>query len=227
MASPQGSVSASGAASSIIGVMNMAKEKWDSSGASEAMGRMSASIPDSTKKYVDRLFKREHLRSVAVFFGIGEERSFYVEKTPSLLVERLRHNATFFYLNYLLLTAILFFLSVITSLKALIGMAILGLAWMWLIRATQTGSLKIGTIIVPQQTATIVMGVISIFVLFCLLSSIFWWALFTSGFFVAVHGFLRDASMHKDMEDMVAMEGDMNMGGEDAAFLNVASVDQV
>lgn len=45
---------------------------------------------------------------------------------------------------------------------------------------------------------------------------------------MAVHAFFRDASMHKDMEDAVAMEGDLHlMGGEDAAFLNVASVDQV
>ena len=82
-------------------------------------------------------------------------------------------------------------------------------------------------IVIPQQTATIFMGVISVFVLLYLLSGIFWWTLFTSGFFVAVHLFLRDASMHKDMEDVAAMEGDLTIGGEDAAFLNVANVDQV
>jgi len=70
------------------------------------------------------------------------------------------------------------------------------------------------------------MGVLSVFVLLYLLSGIFWWTLFTSGFFVAVHAFLRDASMHKDMEDAVAMEGDLQMG-EDAAFLNVAAGDEI
>lgn len=213
------------------------------------------------------VFKREHLRTLTVFFGIGEDRPFYVESTPSLLLERLRHNATFFYLNYLLLTGILFCLTLIISPSAIIGMGILAVAWMWVIRASQTGALKIGGtfglppqdhchasnvgvlltfistlkhesihgsifrpssgISIPQQTATIVMAVISVFVLLYLLSSIFWWTLFTSGFFVAVHAFLRDASMHKDMEDAVAMEGDLNMGGEDAAFLNGSPMDQI
>ena len=36
---------------------------------------------------------------------------------------------------------------------------------------------------------------------------------------VAVHAFLRDASMHKDEEDVVQMEGDLDLA-EDAAFLN-------
>ena len=80
---------------------------------------------------------------------------------------------------------------------------------------------------IPQKTATIGMGIISIFVLFWLLSGIFWWTLASSGFLVAVHAFLRDASMHKDLEDAVAMEGDMNFGGEDSSFLNNAQVNSV
>merc|ERR1719413_230374 len=35
-----------------VGVMNSAKQKWDSSGANEAMSKVSASIPDSTKMYI-------------------------------------------------------------------------------------------------------------------------------------------------------------------------------
>jgi len=74
---------------------------------------------------------------------------------------------------------------------------------------------------IPQKTASIVMAVISIFVLLWLLSGIFWWTLASSGFLIAVHAFFRDASMHKDMEDAVPMEGDLHLGvGEDASFLN-------
>ena len=36
---------------------------------------------------------------------------------------------------------------------------------------------------------------------------------------VAMHALFRDASMHKDMNDAVAMEGDLNLG-ESANFLN-------
>lgn len=42
----------------------------------------------------------------------------------------------------------------------------------------------------------------------------------SSGFLILVHAFLRDASMHKDLQDAVAMEGDLHFGGEDASFLN-------
>ena len=120
------------------------KDKWDSSGGNEALGRMSASIPDGTKQYVQGIFKREHIRSITVCFGIGEERAFYVEKNIPLLVERLRHNLTFFYLNYMILTAILFCLTIVTSPSTIIGIALLALAWMWFIRVSSDGSIALG-----------------------------------------------------------------------------------
>ena len=107
------------------------------------MGKLSQNIPDSTKQYIGSVFKRDHIRSLTVYFGIGEERPFYVEKTPSLLVERLRHNLSFFYLNYLMLTGILFCLTLLISPSAIIGMGLLALAWMWVIRASQSGTLAI------------------------------------------------------------------------------------
>lgn len=219
-------VSSGSTMNSIVGLVNSAQEKWVSSGGNEVMGKVSAAIPESTKNYVSNVFKRDHLRSISIFFGIGEDRPFYMESTPSLLIERLRHNLTFFYMNYFLIAGVLFCLTLITSPTVLIGMALLAAAWMWVIRAAQAGSLKVGGITIPHQTATIVMAVISGFVLLYLSTSVIWWTLFTSGFFVALHAFFRDASMHKDMEDAVAMEGDLQLG-EDAAFLNVASVDQV
>lgn len=130
---------------SLIYFLGCSKEKWDSSGANEAVGRLHASIPDSTKTYVTSMFKREHLRSISVVFGIGEERPFYVEKTPSLLVERLRHNMVFFYLNYMVITAVFFCLTLLISPGAIIGIGILAISWMWLIRASQSGSLRIGS----------------------------------------------------------------------------------
>lgn len=63
------------------------------------------------------------------------------------------------------------------------------------------------------------MSGISVVCLLYLLSSIFWWTLFSGGFMVGMHALFRDASMHKDMNDAVAMEGDLNLG-ESANFLN-------
>lgn len=66
------------------------------------------------------------------------------------------------------------------------------------------------------------MGGITVFVLIYLLSGIFWWTLFSSGFLVAIHSFLRDASMHKDMDDVMTMEGDFHVG-EESSFLDNTS----
>jgi hypothetical protein len=76
-------------------------------------------------------------------------------------------------------------------------------------------------IAISQTNATIGMSVISFFVLLWLLSSIFWWALFSSGVLVATHAVFRDASMHQDGEDKMDMVGEV---GEDAAFLGSGSV---
>lgn len=78
----------------------------------------------------------------------------------------------------------------------------------------------------PQKTVTLAMSGITLFVLMYLLSSIFWWTIFSSGFLCGAHALLRDASMHKDMDDVMAMEGDLHLG-EDASFLNAQRVDQV
>ena len=127
---------------------HLRKEKWDSSGANEAVSNFSASIPESTKDYISQttgqLFSRDRLRTVSVCFGIGEERPFYVERTPSLLIARVKHNLQFFYLNYLLMVFVLFCLTLFISPSAIIGMALLAGAWVYVIKATQSGSLKLG-----------------------------------------------------------------------------------
>ena len=74
-------------------------------------------------------------------------------------------------------------------------------------------------ITVSQKQAYVGMSVVSVVVLFYLLSHIFWWTMFTSGFLVGTHAALRDASMHKDEEDKVAMSGDLSLEEEQSAFL--------
>lgn len=76
---------------------------------------------------------------------------------------------------------------------------------------------------VPQKTAIIGMAGISVFALMYLLSGVFWWAFFSSGILISIHAFLRDASMHKDMDDAMAMEGDLHIG-EESSFLGTNPV---
>jgi hypothetical protein len=109
------------------------------------LSSVSSKIPQETKDYITnaqkQLFNRDHLRSVSVFFGIGEDRPFYVEKVPSLIMGRLKHNISFFYLNYMLLTAVLFVLTLLISPSAIIGIGLLALAWIYVIKMSQSGAL--------------------------------------------------------------------------------------
>jgi hypothetical protein len=84
-----------------------------------------------------QMFNRQFLRSPTVLLGIGEERPYYVEKSPALLMARLKHNVTFFYLNYLMVLVVLFCLTLLTSPLSIMGMIILGAAWFYVIRHTQ------------------------------------------------------------------------------------------
>ena len=109
---------------------------------------MYAHVPQGTKDYFSstssQLFNRQHLRPVSVVFGIGEERPFYVEKAPSLVAERVRHNISFFYMNYMVLTAVLFTLTLLISPSAIIGIGGLGFGWVYMIRSATNGYIKVG-----------------------------------------------------------------------------------
>jgi hypothetical protein len=192
------------------------------------LSSVSAAIPQGTKDYLNRakskFINKDQLRSISVFFGLGEEKPFYIEKTPSLIASRVNHNLSFFFMNYILLTAVLFVLTLIISPGAIIGIGLLGLAWAYLLRVTAEGSVQLYGLNISQKQATLAMAVVSAFVLIRVLSHVFWWTLGSSGCIVGLHAFLRDASMHKDEEDKIEMTGDVHLDvGEDVSFLNSAS----
>lgn len=224
------SVPSAGGIAGALSALNTAstsiKSAWDNSGGSDVINNVSNNIPQGTKDLFadtkNKVFNRQALRSPTVFFGIGEEKPFYLERVPSLVTERVRHNLSFFYLNYIMVTGLLFCLTLLISPSAIIGIGLLGFAWMAVIKATSGGSMQVKGITVTQKQASIGMGVVSVLVLIWLLSHIFWWTLSTSGFLTGVHGLLRDASMHKDEEDKVQMQGDLSLGEEESSFLNDA-----
>merc|ERR1711862_34801 len=106
---------------------------------------------------------------------------------------------------------ILFVLTMITSFTTMIGLVCLGGAWLYVIKASEEGVLKIGAISISQKAATIGMSGISVLVLFWLLSNIFWWTAGSGGLMCGAHAFLRDASMHQDEDDRVDMSGDLTL----------------
>jgi hypothetical protein len=70
---------------------------------------------------------------------------------------------------------------------------------------------------ITQTQATMGLVLVSGIALIWLLSGVFWYALFSSGFLVLLHAGLRDASMHQDGGDQMDMVGEVS--GESAAFL--------
>lgn len=213
-----------GALTALSSASSTIKNAWENSGAKDALASAQSNLPQGTQDTLaiakNKVFNRQNLRTPTVFFGLGEEQPFYVEKVPSLIAERARHNLSFFYLNYAAVTTVLFCLTLLISPSAIIGIGLLGFSWMGVIRATSEGSMQVKGITITQKQASIAMSGVSVLVLIWLLSHIFWMALATSGFLCGVHLLLRDASMHKDEEDKQVMQGDLSLDGEEATFLN-------
>mmetsp|Transcript_29175 Transcript_29175/g.52846 ORF Transcript_29175/g.52846 Transcript_29175/m.52846 type:complete len:243 (+) Transcript_29175:149-877(+) len=216
--------SVAGALGALSSASSSIKNAWENSGAKDVFANAQSNLPQGTQDTLSivkqNIFNRKNIRTPTVFFGMGEEQPFYVEKVPSLVTERVRHNFRFFYLNYAMVTTVLFCLTLLISPSAIIGIGLLGFAWVAVIRATSEGSVQIKGITITQKQASIGMGALSVLVLIWLLSHIFWMTLATSGFLCGVHLLLRDASMHKDEEDKVVMQGDLSLDEEEATFLN-------
>mmetsp|Transcript_41322 Transcript_41322/g.96884 ORF Transcript_41322/g.96884 Transcript_41322/m.96884 type:complete len:179 (-) Transcript_41322:401-937(-) len=128
-------------------IADAAKEKWNSSGAAQYVKAATDNLPEGTRDVIGNvqrsIFRRENLRSFSVYTGFGEERPFYFERSPDLLIDRIRHNLTYFFLNYGVLTVFLFILSVITNPATLIKLAIIALMWVYVVKMTESGSIVI------------------------------------------------------------------------------------
>lgn len=190
------------------------------------VSNVSSSLPQGLKDNIEQakaqIFTRGRVRSPLVFFGVGEEKPFYIERSFPLIIARVQHNASFFLLNYLLVTLLLFVLTLVVSPGPIVGLALLAVAWLSVIKATQSGSVTYRGITISQKQASIAMSIVSVCVLFYLLQNVFWYSIGSSGVLTGVHALLRDASMHKDEEDKVEMTGDVEIGESDS-FLNPAS----
>jgi len=213
---------ADSASTALLGnVIGKVKDTWDSSKGSEVLSKLTDTVPQETKDNLKALGERflnpALIRSPKLFFGFGEEKAFFIEKDPPVLASRVKHNIKYFYMNYLILTAILFFLTLIVSPGAILGLGLLAVLWVAVIRATSSGSVTIKGFTISQKNATIAMSILSFLILLKILSNVFWWTLGTSSIVVVAHSLFRDSSMLRDEEDKVDMTGDL---GEDASFLN-------
>jgi len=111
---------------------------------------------------------------------------------------------------------LLFAVTLMISPSSIISIAVLALLWVYSMKITENGYLLFGRIMISNKQTVFIMSIVTGVCLIYVLSSVFWWTIFSSGFCIFGHSFFRDASLHKDQEDHVEMSGDL----EEAPFLN-------
>lgn len=190
--------------------------------ANQAIHSVTDHIPQETKNFMAaakaKILNSDKLRSFPVFFGIGESEAFTFTFNPAVVCPRLKNNFMYFYLNYLLLAAVIFVLStlaMIMSPKTLIVVVSLMAAWFLLIRATKNGSMKIlGLCEISRKSASFVLMIISGVVAFFLMQDIFYVTLGSGSIFALIHAWTRNSSQHlfdqEDNDSTMEMTGDMN-----------------
>lgn len=172
--------------------------------ANQAMTKVSAAIPQEAKNYMktakEKILDSDKLRSFSVFFGIGEDSAYSVALSPTILCPRLKHNILFFYLNYILLAAVVFAITLLATMlnpMTLVILAALAAAWFVVIRATSEGSVTIIGITISRKTASLIMMIISGIVGFFMVKDIFFITLGSSAGIALIHAVFRDASNHR------------------------------
>lgn len=136
--------------------------------------------------YAARIFSRENLRGVGEFLGTGEQQAFSLLLNPTALLDRIRCNCTYFYLNYVGMTALLFVLNVFFSPSAWIGMLLLGVMWVAVVNNVKDEN--------QLKMATGGMTLFSAFALWYLLGGHFKWTCYLSGGLSCAHALFRNAA---------------------------------
>ena len=124
------------------------------------MSTVSSVISQDTKDYLynakQQVFDNDKLRSISVFFGIGEANAFSFVWNPPTILERGRHNILFFYLNYILLYAIIFVVAALALLISPVALIIIGclvFSWLAVIHITRDGQFQVIGITVTRKQA--------------------------------------------------------------------------
>jgi len=127
---------------------------------------------------------------------LGEDRAYNFD--PNVIVTRVPKNLSYFYVNYLGLSIVLFILSVVMKPGAIIGVGFLGALWFAFL--TKVPMLSNGNIYVPapvnqevpQKAIIAVFCGVTAAVLKWLLADTFWYVIYTTIVLTVVHSVLRN-----------------------------------
>lgn len=200
------------------GIKDIAEKVGLEEGLATVTDKLKGAVSQDTKDYISEttgdIINVKYFRSFKEFFGIGEEKPFYLEKEKALIYERVQKNFNYFYLNYGTLAVILFCTSIFFDLGNIFHLVALAIAWAVVIKFTASGSFTFKNFSVSQKEATVVMTVISFFVLLSILKDAFWYAFFTSGVIMGVHAVLRDTTSLIGDQPGFAIPGDVGEGSK-------------
>lgn len=171
--------------------------------ANKAMNAVSGAIPDEAKSYMrqakEKILDSDKLRSFSDFFGFGEQGAFNVVLNPTVLCPRIKDNIVFFYLNYILLAAVIFLITLLATMinPSTIAMFIcLAVAWFIVMKATAEDK-KFGPITITRKNATFLMMIISGIVAFFVVKDIFFITLGSGSAFSLIHAIFRNGTKEK------------------------------
>jgi len=169
--------------------------------ANETLNKASAAVPQETKDLLrnakNRILENDKLRSFSSFVGKGEQSAFSLTVQPGILCPRLKKNILYFYLNYILIAAIVMVITLLATMlnpKTIISVAVLLLAWFFVLQSTADGGMKLGSSTVSRKNATSVMMVITAIVLFFVVKGVFFVTLTSASVIALIHALLRDSS---------------------------------
>lgn len=169
--------------------------------ANETLNKASAAVPQETKDLLrnakNRVLDNDKLRSFSSFVGKGEQSAFSLTVQPGILCPRLKKNILYFYLNYILIAAIVMVITLLATMlnpKTIIIVAVLLLAWFFVLQSTADGGMKLGSSTVSRKNATSVMMVITAIVLFFVVKGVFFVTLTSASVIALIHALLRDSS---------------------------------
>eukprot|EP00553_Chaetoceros_curvisetus_P001774 CAMPEP_0204616494 /NCGR_PEP_ID=MMETSP0717-20131115/3728_1 /ASSEMBLY_ACC=CAM_ASM_000666 /TAXON_ID=230516 /ORGANISM="Chaetoceros curvisetus" /LENGTH=198 /DNA_ID=CAMNT_0051629751 /DNA_START=13 /DNA_END=609 /DNA_ORIENTATION=+ len=194
--------------------------------AKRGVDNVAAHVPQGAKEFLgnakSKILDSDKLRSFTVFFGIGEgDASFSFPLNPTISCPRIKDNILFFYLNYILIAAVILVFSsfaILISPKTLVVVLGMLITWVVMIRATQDGPIKLGPIEISRKAASMIWLVICGVVAFFLLKSVFFVTVGSASILAILHAWTRDASKHMQtslVNEEVKSEAFVEMSGTD------------
>jgi len=176
--------------------------------ANNVVNQVSSAIPKEAKDFMksakEKVFDSDKLRSVSVFFGFGDKTPYDFVLAPSKLLNRLKNNTVFFYLNYILLTAVVLALTLFATLmtpKTLIILGILGVVWFSVLKATTSEGFKVLGITFTRKEVSAIMMILTGAVAFYFFESIFFVSICSSFVLALAHAWTRNAEEHLTAEN--------------------------